>query len=87
MKKLAYVVAGLALFFVLALVGLVLYLTGKSELDKNRSKTEAARSKRWAEKNSATDNLVDLGSETEVNKLLDSINQAKKDENKNEDSV
>ena len=77
MKKLIYVVCGIAFFAVASLIGLVLYLVTKSEVDKNRSKTEAARKARWERKD------IDLTgkSEEEINKALDQLNEKKNDEN------
>lgn len=75
MKKLVYLVAGLAFFFVAALIGLVLYCSTALELSRNRDKTAAAREKRWAHKKSDSLNLEGK-TEDEINQALDNLNKS-----------
>lgn len=78
MKKLFYIVAGLAFFFVLALIGVTLWIFTKSEFEKNSARTSKAREARWQKKDLKPADLEGK-SEDEVNKILDQLN-----ENKNE---
>lgn len=79
MKKLVYIVAGMAFFFVVCLIGLVLYLSTSLELTRNRDKTAAAREKRWSHKKTSESLDLDGKTEAEINQALDNLN-SKKDE-------
>ena len=74
MKKIVYLVAGMAFFFVVALIGLVLYLSTTLELSRNRDKTAAAREKRWAHKKDPRILDLDGKTEDEINQALDNLN-------------
>jgi len=73
MKKLIYIVCGLAIFFVCCLVGLLLYTVASFEFKKNYDKTAAAR----AARHNKPDANPFQQSEEEINKILDSINDKK----------
>lgn len=74
MKKIVYVVAGLAFFFVVALIALVLYLSTSLQLQKGRAMTAPARANRWPKKTS--ENLdLEGKSEDEINQALDDLNK------------
>jgi hypothetical protein len=81
MRKVVYVVGGLAFFFVVALIGIVLYLVTKSELEFNRNKTAAARAKRW-ERNGSIN--LEGKSEAEINDALDKLNETKPENNESQ---
>jgi hypothetical protein len=73
MKKILYIVGGVAVFFVIALFGLLWYTLSKMELDSNRAKTANAR----AARHQKTEPQIDPSNEDQVNKLLDDINDKK----------
>lgn len=80
MKKLVYVVGGLAFFFVVSLIGIVLYLVTKAELEVNRGKTAAARAKRWDRERANGSLNLEGKTEEEINQALDNLNKSKPDE-------
>lgn len=75
MKKLLYVIGGLAILFVAGLFLLMWYMLSRSEFEANRNKTAPARAARWPEKKEP-----DPSNEKEVNKFLDGINEQKNEE-------
>jgi flagellar basal body-associated protein FliL len=93
MKKIIYIVAGLALFFVAGLIGLFLWFLAKSEFKKNLEQTAPARAARWAKKEvqppqtektaeSVNENLtLNQADEKKIDDLLDQIIKEKKNEN------
>lgn len=94
MKKLIYIVGGLAIFFVVSLCGLFLWFMAKSEFKKNSDQTAPARAARWAKKQEpetgtmattekpAQENLtLNPADEKKIDALLDQIIQEKKNEN------
>lgn len=84
MRKLIYIICGLAFFFVAGLIAIVLYLVTTQETDKNRKKTEAARQARWANRPL----IPDTASQADIDRALDELNQNKKnDEDKAQDVV
>lgn len=69
MKTFIYALCGIVLFGVLGLIGVVVYLVTRTEVEKNRERTAPARANRWPDKK------IDLQGKTEaeVNKELDEI--------------